>query len=124
MAGGATAGGDQRQLLLPREPLQRSLAPKRGAAATDRLLVDERDREAGAGVARPLPRCVAGEAPGHVVGRARVERAVAAAQEVDAPATARLAAAPSLRRHPASCGEVTGIRGERGTLPIRRGSPP
>ena len=77
--------GDQRQLLGPLEPLQRRLAPQRRPLVFGALLVHEVHGKTGTCVACTVPHRMAFEAPGEIVRGARVQRSVAAAEDVDAP---------------------------------------
>src|SRR6202040_2568233 len=87
-AGGSEAagGGGLAQQLLPRgvaQALEEGLFAERVAPALDLPPPGELDRQARAGVPGGPAGAVLGEAPLQVLGGARVERAVAAAQQVD-----------------------------------------
>src|ERR1700724_1397575 len=87
-AGGSEAagGGALAQQLLPggvAQALEEGLFAERVAPALDLPPPGGLDRQAPAGVPGGLPGAVLGEAPVQVLGGTRVERAVAATQQVD-----------------------------------------
>src|SRR3954468_12127841 len=98
-------GVKKRELLAPAQPLQLVLAPERGGVRAGGLAVQERERAAAARVPGAPPGAVRGQPLLEIVGDAGVQRAVRAAEEIDAPHAARRMA--SLRRRGKFLGEDT-----------------
>src|SRR5438132_6272917 len=76
-------GLEQRFLSVPRERLDPHLLPESGAHRLHFLGPDENDRQAGASVPRSPPREMLRQPLRQILGDAGVERAVAAAEDVD-----------------------------------------